>query len=463
MAFKGNRLPFELDHRPLATAVTPYAGATLVCEAFRLSGAAAEVDALLDLKARKRGLRPSELVESLLLLWAIGGERCDDLELLRADEALAELIGHQFPAPQTMRDFLDRFHEEALPLLHQGAASSVPEESSALRALGKVLARTVHYGHERAGSGSVATLDVDATILESSKREALATYTGATGYQPVAVVWAEQDLFVFDEFRDGNVPAGSGNLRVVKRAFEQLPSSVTERYLRGDSALYEQELMDWLDEEKVGYAISADMTRELRSAIEGLDESAWQLMAHEGSATRQWAEVPYVPDDKRHRKNGPVRRYLAIRILKSQGTLFADGSDRRHFAVVTNRDIDGGELLAWHRQKAGTIEHVHDVIANGLAGEALPSKRFGANAAWYRLNAILYNILSILRRNAMPPDLRNARPKRLRFLCFNVLGQVIRHANECILRVAGHALAIVEKVRTALNAYHRRLIPLAGD
>src|SRR5580693_4765292 len=54
----------------------------------------------------------------------------------------------------------------------------------------------------------------------------------------------------------------------------------------------------------------------------------------------------------------------------------------------------GLDLIRWHRQKAGTIEHAHDVLMNELAGAALPSQKFGANAAWLRLNVILYNLLS---------------------------------------------------------------------
>ena len=58
------------------------------------------------IKRRKRGLRPSELVEGLLSLWAACGERCGDLAHLREDAALALLLGHSYPAPQTARDFL---------------------------------------------------------------------------------------------------------------------------------------------------------------------------------------------------------------------------------------------------------------------------------------------------------------------------------------------------------------------
>ena len=46
----------------------------------------------------------------------------------------------------------------------------------------------------------------------------------------------------------------------------------------------------------------------------------------------------------------------------------ADGSDRHVHAVIINRDLPGDKVLEWHREKAGTVEHVHDEIKNELAG-----------------------------------------------------------------------------------------------
>ncbi len=44
---------------------------------------------------------------------------------------------------------------------------------------------------------------MDATAIESDKREAFYTYLGCRAYQPVIAYWAEQDLIVADEIRDG--------------------------------------------------------------------------------------------------------------------------------------------------------------------------------------------------------------------------------------------------------------------
>jgi len=81
-------------------------------EAFRQTGTAAVIDREVKLKTRRRGLSASEMVESLLAMWAAGGERAEDLDQFRQDKALALLLGHELPAAQTARDFLAQFHAE---------------------------------------------------------------------------------------------------------------------------------------------------------------------------------------------------------------------------------------------------------------------------------------------------------------------------------------------------------------
>ena len=155
---------------------------------------------------------------------------------------------------------------------------------------------------------------------------------------------------------------------------------------------------------------------------------------------RECAEVPFVPTEHYERKDLQPARYVAVRIRKRPGELFADGSAVKHFAVVTNlRDWAADRLLEWHREKAGTIEAVHDVIKNELAAGVLPWGRFGANAAWLRLPVLTHNVLTALKRLALPPELLAARPKRLRFLIFQTAGRLVHHARKVCLRLAAAA------------------------
>ena len=191
---------------------------------------------------------------------------------------------------------------------------------------------------QRRSSQQTATLDLDARIVESDKREARWTYAGVKGYQPTVVVWAEQDVVVADEFRDGNVPAQSGMLRVLTRAVESLP--------------------------------------------EGVEDGQWH--AHPEDPCVQWAEVPFVPSEPYERKDSEPNRYLGIRVRPRQRELFSDGSRVKHFGVVTNDwECDGGALITWQRKKAGTVEHVHHLVKNELGARVVPCSRFHANAAWF--------------------------------------------------------------------------------
>jgi hypothetical protein len=181
------------------------------------------------------------------------------------------------------------------------------------------------------------------------------------------------------------------------------------------------------------------MSSALAAAIRVLPETDWHpyTLGKPTDELREWANVPFVPGEpSEHRDTQPLR-YVAIRIRPRQGNLFSDGTEVRHFAILSNLwNWDGARLLQWHREKAGTIEHVHDVVKNELAGGVLPCGRFGANAAWMRLVLLSYNLLTALKRLALPPELLTARPKRLRFLLFTLPGRLVMHARQLWLRLA---------------------------
>jgi hypothetical protein len=445
-------MPFEIDLEPAKETWTARGGIPLVVETWRGLGLPASVKHNLKIKQRQRGFDEATFVESFLILNAAGGECLDDFDYLREDEGLGELIGHELPSSAAARKFLYEFHddqkiEQAQQQLLPGEIAYIPGETAGLHGLAAVNRDLVQAVGHRCPNQKIATIDQDSTIIESRKMEARPTYEGERGYQPMLAVWAEMDLIVADEFRDGNVPAMMKPLEVAKRAFAALPETVETFYYRGDSACQEKELIDWLKNEEredgprglIGFAISARMTAALREAIKsGVEEKSWERLSDpDASAIRECAEVVFVSNHEAENKHSKPLRYIAIRMRTRQGELFGDGSSVKHYGIVTNIwDWEPRRLIEWHRQKAGTIEAVHDVIKNELGAGVMPCGRFGANAAWLRLAVISHNILTALKRLALPPELLTARPKRLRFLIFNTAGQVVRHARKMILRLA---------------------------
>ncbi len=317
------------------------------------------------------------------------------------------------------------------------------EPVQALRQVQAGLVQNVVKVHAQQGEAlTIATIDQDATIIESHKEAAQPHDEGGRGYQPMVAVWAEADLVVADEFRDGNVPARQAPLSCAQAAFAALPASVKQRYFRGDSACHEAGLLDWLRHPDraqepggaIGFAVSAVMSAELAAAVAAVPEKNWVTLGTEADGTRrQWAEVPFVPGEARERKDTQPLRYVGLRRLQPQGVLFADGSDRRHHAVVTNLDWDGGRLLQWHREKAGTVEHVHDEVKNGLGGGHVPSQHFNANAVWFKLALLAYNVVSAIRRLALGAEERDVRLKQFRLRVVRLGGRMSRF--QCTLRL----------------------------
>jgi len=447
------------------------AGLLCASRALRSLRLPAQVQANLQLKTRRRGLEESQWIESLLLLQIAGGDCPEDIGLLHQDACLERGLGFALPKARTVRDFLERFHDEDLarsrPARTEQKSFILPASAGVegLQAVQAGLVGQVARKYQAAGQTlKIATIDQDATIIESHKENALPHYEGGRGYQPMVAVWAEADLVVADEFRDGNVPAKQAPLTCAQAAFAALPASVQERYFRGDSACHEAELIGWLRQAErareaggaIGFAVSAVMSTALATAVAQVPEQQWQTFGTEADGTvRQWAEVDFVPGEATEQKDQQPLRYVGLRLLKPQGVMFTDGSDRHHHAVVTNLKWDGARLLQWHREKAGTVEHVHDEVKNGLGGGHMPSQHFQANAAWFKLALMAYNVVSAMRGLALTPEERTVRLKKFRLLVVNLAGRMSRF--RCVLRLRFCASA--EAIRRVLRIWETFDLP----
>jgi hypothetical protein len=135
------------------------------------------------IKQRDRGYDEATFVESFVILNGVGGDCLDDFDQLRQDQVLAEMIGHALPSSAAARQFLYQFHseekiEEAKQQLGLGQVAYIPGENAALQGLGQVNRDLVSELGHRCADQRIATVDQDATIIESHKQEAKATYEG---------------------------------------------------------------------------------------------------------------------------------------------------------------------------------------------------------------------------------------------------------------------------------------------
>ena len=155
-------------------------------QAFRSLGVPARVRQHVQIKQRERGYDEATMVESFVMLNAVGGECLDDFQHLRDDAGLEEMLGHEVPSPEAARQFLKQFHseekiEQARQQRKPEQIAFIPEDADALAGLGEVNRELVRELGRRCPEQRIATVDQDATIIESRKQQALRTYEGERG------------------------------------------------------------------------------------------------------------------------------------------------------------------------------------------------------------------------------------------------------------------------------------------
>ena len=205
-------LPFEIDSAP-KDGVTAHAGLPLIVETLRAlypRRAWRSLATALGYRKRRTVRRHLESVVSLIVA---GGECVDDLERLRSEDGLERLLGFRLSSPTQAKDFLYRFHQgedgsaldpqDDARLSEVGHAQIRPEGPGLVALFGMV--REVVRRAATRGTGTRATLDVDATLVEAHKSGALRTYEGFRGYRPQMAWWAEKRLWVCDEFAGPSV------------------------------------------------------------------------------------------------------------------------------------------------------------------------------------------------------------------------------------------------------------------
>lgn len=470
-------LPFQMESERLESGLTGLAGLPVYLELAQVAGFRESVSRHVRVREGGQGFTDAQMVTALVLLNLAGGDCVEDLRQLVADEGFCKLLcrvewhglprrqrrelerrfrrGRErvVPSSSSVFRYLSRFHDEEQEKARVPGAY-IPAPGEALRGLSWVNADLLAFVQRRSPQ-RLATLDQDATVVATQKKTALWSYQKCRAYQPQNVWWAEQGLVVHTEFRDGNVPAGYEQLRVLKEALERLPAGVEQVRLRSDAAGYQHELMRYCEKgesERFGrieFAIGCPISPEFERAVAEVEPTAWSRL---GESEQEWAEVCFVPNAVAHTSGAPVLRYLAIREALRQRILpeceeqlplpdcpIVSMQQQRYkvSGLVSNRhELPGEELIGWYRQRCGKSEEAHSVMKEDLAGGKLPSADFGENAAWWWIMILALNLNAAMKRLVLGKSWANQRMKALRFHLICLSGRLIEHGRQLVLRLA---------------------------
>jgi hypothetical protein len=500
-------LPFQLVEEFSESGMTSLAGLPTYLELGHVLGLARSIEEHVKARGGDQGYTDVQILLPLILLNLAGGDCVADLERLADDPGFSRIIErfelHHLSRPEKRRlrkrwrkakartipsassvfRYLEGFSDPEKESERGYGKAYIPQPNKALLGLRRVNADLLASTYARTPLESV-TLDLDATIKEVEKKDALVCYKGFPAYQPLNVWCAELEWMVHSEFRDGNVPASFENLRVFQEALGMLPEGVRKVSFRADSASYQHDLLSYMAEGLhpeygiIEFAVGVPVEAAIKVEINQLEEADWKRLQVRHKKTKEWcdtsyewAEVVHVPNRVAARASNPGYRYIVTREAVRQQLLpgtedqvklgfpTAVMNEQRYklYAMATNRKESGDEVIRWYRERCGKSEQAHDTLKNELAGSQLPSNKFGVNAAWWLITVIAMNLNSAMKSLVLAPALgkqwAKKRFKAIRYLLINLPGRVVNHARELWIKIGGTAaLSRLREIRLRIVA-----------
>ena len=186
-------------------------------------GLAEEIDGRVQLLKRHLPYHESDHVLNLAYNALLDGQRLEDIELRRNDEAFLDGLGAQrIPDPTTSGDFTRRFDQEAIVDLMEAINST----------------RQRVWKEQPRGFLSHAFIDTDGTIAATfgeCKGGIGLSYKGIWGYAPLIISLANTREVLYLVNRPGNAVSHEGCVPWIDRAIELVAPHAGEITLRGDT------------------------------------------------------------------------------------------------------------------------------------------------------------------------------------------------------------------------------------
>jgi len=402
--------------------LTPRAGEAILGEFLK----AIRIDRLcnkyLPLPQSNRGYDPYTFIQPLLLMLHSGGRYLEDVRMIHSDKALRELLDMQrIPTADSIGKWLKRYTTEKI---------------NGIEKLNQILLQRYLSKVEEP-----LVLDIDATVIESHKSIAYTTYKMFPGFTPI-IGHVNGGYVIHQEFRQGNIAPADNNLDFLKACEVQLPQEKTFDYLRADAASYQAALFNYCNKNDITYTIGGHLDQSVLNIITQI--SQWKpLSDKKGTAhhlKEEIAEFLHTMQDTDHAFRMIVVKKTVTPILHgieqflSEEELLSYASERYSVIATNDQDMSAEEVVYFYRQRGDTSENRIKELKNGFNLKYLPTSHFQANALYFHIGTLAYNLFILFKR-ILHASWQKHTIQTIRYKLYHIAGKVITHARQRILKV----------------------------
>lgn len=387
------------------------------------------------------GANAGAKIASIVAGMACGADSIDGLDVIR--HGGLPLLFHDIKAPSTLGSFLRHFGIGHLSQLQRVARAT--------------LVNLTRQAPLLPGADQLAFLDIDSKtqLVHSKKQGAAYGHKKILGldYQLTTLCTPLTAPVILDSrLRGGNAHSArkAASLLRTSLATARACGATGNILVRMDSAFLSGQVITETITAGAWFSITARHTRNITAAIHAIDEPHWQPVTlttpihdedtGEPITHAEIAETSLtILTNITHHPSGPVTVRLIVRRTprttpdSHQQPLFPA---YRHYAILTNSPLDPVQAEAYHRQRAGSIEHVLRQLTSDTLAH-FPSHTFITNTAWLILATLTHNLLRATGCLA-GPRLARAHTTTLRRTLIHTAAQVTRQARRITLRLPTH-------------------------
>ena len=392
-------------------------------------------NAHLPLPQSNRGYQPFEHIQPLLLMLHSGGRVLEDVRRVHNDRGLKETLKiKRIPIAESIGKWITR----------HGLQGVYGIES---------INRTLLKRHLKTFTEPLI-LDIDASVIFSQKHTAETTYKMQSGYTPM-IGHINGGFVIHSEFRSGNIAPADGNLTFVKRCQEQLPKDKKLSFFRADSAAYQAALFNHCNTHRITYTVGARLDPSVYANIQEI--TAWEpFQTKEGSAhhvKEEIAEFIHTMRDTDHAFRMIVVKKSVTPLLPEMWDMLSteeklDLAKERYHVIATNADerLSAEDVVRFYRQRGDTSENRIKEFKNGFNLSYLPSSDFIANAFYFQIGVLAYNLF-ILFKQTLQNSWQKHTVATLRYKLYHLAGKVVKHSRKTVLKVQEEFVEIFHAIR----------------
>ena len=413
--------------------LTPRSGEVLFGEYLKAIGVDKLCDCHLPLPQSNRGYAPFAFLQPLLLMLHSGGKSLEDIRVIREDHAMRALLHiKKVPTASTMGKWLKRW----------GLIGIYGMERINKQLLKRHLKRV----------DEPLVLDIDASVIESHKSEADYTYKMVPGYTPM-IGHINGGYVIHSEFRSGNIAPADTNLEFVQHCIEQLPATQRLAYLRADSASYQHRLFDYCDRHGITYTVGGHLDRRVWENIREIKQ--WRsIKRYEGESHHLQEEIAEFIHTMHESQNAfrmiVVKKKITPMLPAFEAILSEEEAlqyAKEHYSVIaTNSEADMEDIVRFYRQRGDSSENRIKELKNGFSLKYLPTSDFIANAFYFQIGVLAYNLF-ILFKETLQKSWRRHTIHTIRYKLYNIAGKVAIHSRQVKLRVNEQFLQMLNAIR----------------